>query len=84
MKQIPGITKKKINDLLTTAAALTISAMTGSGAVFGYIVLTQGPRLNTTAGNIAAALVAIVAMAALVLVAIVQTMININKKGGQS
>ena len=76
--------KKKINNILTTAAAFTISAMTGSGAVFCYVVLTQGPRLNTTAGNIAAALVAIVAMAALVLVAIVQTMININKKGGQS
>jgi hypothetical protein len=84
MKQITGTTKSKINELLTAAAAFTLSAMTGSGAVFCYIVLTHAPRLNNTAGNVAAALIAIMAMAGMVLIAIVQTMANINKKGGRS
>lgn len=84
MKQVTGTTKSKINDLLSTAAAFTLSAMTGSGAVFCYIVLTHAPRLNNTAGNVAAALIAIMAMAGMVLIAIVQTMSNINKKGGRS
>ena len=84
MKQINGTTKSKINELLTAAAAFTLSAMTGSGAVFCYIVLTHAPRLNNTAGNVAAALIAIMAMAGMVLIAIVQTMANINKNGGRS
>ena len=82
MKQITGITKKRINDMLATAAAFTLASMTGSGALFGYIVLTQGPRLNHVAGNIAATLAAVLAMAAIVLVAICQTMHNINRQKG--
>ena len=80
MKQIKGITRESVNNLLSTAAAFTMASMSGSGVVFAYMILTQGPRLNTTAGNVAAALVAIMAMAAVVLVAIMKTMYNINKK----
>ena len=80
MKQIKGITRESVNNLLSTAAAFTMASMSGTGAVFIYIIVTQGPRLNGTAGNIAAALIAAMTMAAVVLVAIVKTMYNINKK----
>lgn len=80
MKQIKGTTKQSINNLLSTAAAFTMASMSGSGVVFGYMILTQGPRLNTTAGNVAAALVAIMAVSAVVLVAIFKTLHNINRR----
>ena len=75
--------KRHIMNTLTAAAAFVMASMTGSGALFCYIVLTNGPRLNSTAGNVAAALIAIMAMAGLVLIAIVKTLDNIENKRGR-
>ena len=73
--------KQTLTNILSTAGAFILSAMTGSGAVFVYIIITQGPRLNDTAGNIAAALISIATIAGLSLVGIYSAIVKI--KGGK-
>tara|TARA_Y100000593_G_C4236500_1_gene299824 strand:+ start:420 stop:650 length:231 start_codon:yes stop_codon:yes gene_type:complete len=72
--------KQTIANILTAAGAFALSSMAGSGAVFCYIVITQGPRLNETAGNIAAGLIAIVAISGLALAGVYSAIVKI--KGG--
>jgi len=73
--------KQNITNILSTVGAFILSAMTGSGAVFVYIIITQGPRLNETAGNIVAGLIAIVAMGAVALVGVYSAIVLV--KGGK-
>lgn len=73
--------KQTITNILSTAGAFILSAMTGSGAVFFYIIITQGPRLNDTAGNIAAGLISIVTVSGVALVGIYSAIVKI--KGGK-
>ena len=71
--------KQTIANILSTAGAFILSAMTGSGAVFVYIIITQGPRLNETAGNIAAGLISIVTVSAVALVGIYSAIVKIKR-----
>ena len=73
--------KQTITNILSTAGAFILSAMAGSGAVFVYIIITQGPRLNDTAGNIAAGLISIVTVSAVALVGIYSAIVKL--KGGK-
>ena len=73
--------KQTLTNILSTAGAFILSAVTGSGAVFFYIIITQGPRLNETAGNIAAGLISIVTVSAVALVGIYSAIVKI--KGGK-
>jgi hypothetical protein len=73
--------KQTLTNILSTAGAFILSAMTGSGAVFVYIIITQGPRLNDTAGNIAAGLISIVTVSGVALIGIYSAIVKI--KGGK-
>jgi NADH:ubiquinone oxidoreductase subunit H len=75
------IIQEKLEHILYTAAAFIFSSLAGSGSVFIYIIITQGPRLNETAGNIAAGLVAVLAMGAVSLVGIYSAIVLV--KGGK-
>jgi len=71
--------KQTIANILTAAGALALSSMTGSGAVFFYIIITQGPRLNDTAGNIAAGLISIVTVSGVALIGIYSAIVKIKR-----
>jgi len=73
--------KQNITNILSTAGAFILSGMTGSGAVFVYIIITQGPRLNDTAGNIAAGLISIVTVSGVALIGIYSAIVKL--KGGK-